>query len=87
MSSKLRNSSCWIVLIYNVWLSEVSRLMILNKFDFRSSLNLHHLKLRKYGHVRQCLRFARMMTIYNTCYGSFFSVQFQKSKDIKVSLF
>ena len=49
MSLKVGYSSCLIVLIYIFWLSEVNRLMMLNKFDFHSSLNLHHAKFRKYG--------------------------------------
>ena len=41
--------TCCINLFFIVWLSEVVRLVVLNKFDFRLSLNLHHVKIRKYG--------------------------------------
>ena len=63
-------------LIYIVSLSEVTILMMLNKLDFRASLNLHHLKLKNTGYsvyVRHCLRFARVMTIV-TVVNSFFSL-------------
>ena len=78
MSYKVSHSRCWMALIYIVSLSEVTRLMILNKLDFRSSLNLHHLKLKNTGYsvsvyVRHCLRFARVMTII-TVVNSFFSL-------------
>ena len=36
MSSKISHCSCWIALIYIVWLSEAIRLMILNKLNFCS---------------------------------------------------
>ena len=41
-------------LIYVVWLSEVTRLMMFNKLDLRSSLNLHPLKLKNTGYFCVC---------------------------------
>ena len=54
MSSKVSHSRCWMVLLYIVWLSEVTRLMMLNKLDFYSSLNVHHLKLKNTGYFCVC---------------------------------